>query len=80
MNFPHNEIKINSIFIDDVLEINDQSRCILSGPPCIGLFYLCDDMLVVITQRKWVALKIVDFTSVLFIFLNIVTIENSNAC
>ena len=22
-------------FIDDVLEINDQSRCILSGPPCI---------------------------------------------
>ena len=26
------------VFIDDVLEINDQSRCIISGPPCIGHF------------------------------------------
>ena len=27
-------------FIDDVLEINYQSRCILSGPPCIRDFRL----------------------------------------
>ena len=27
--------------MDDVLEINDQSRCILSGPPCILIFSPC---------------------------------------
>ena len=27
-------------FIDDVHEINNQSCCILSGPPCIGWHYL----------------------------------------
>ena len=41
MNFPHNKKKKKKKknqfrFIDDVLEINDQSRCILFGPPCIG--------------------------------------------
>ena len=35
MNFLPSKIK-KIRFIDDVLEINDQSRCILSGPPCIG--------------------------------------------
>ena len=35
MNFLPSKIK-NIRFIDDVLEINDQSRCILSGPPCIS--------------------------------------------
>ena len=34
MNFPQRN-KNQFRFIDDVLEINDQSRCILSGPPCI---------------------------------------------
>ena len=36
MNFPHNKTNIKKIVIDNVLEINDQSYCILSGPPCIG--------------------------------------------
>ena len=35
MNFLPSKIKKLICFIDDVLEINDQSRCILSGPPCI---------------------------------------------
>ena len=35
----HNKIKNQFRFIDDVLEINDQSRCILSGPPCIVKSY-----------------------------------------
>ena len=37
MNFLPSRIKNKSVFIDDVLEINDQSHCILSGPPCIVL-------------------------------------------
>ena len=37
INFLTCKIKNKKIcFIDDVLEINDQSRCILSGPPCIA--------------------------------------------
>ena len=41
MNLPHNKNKKNKknkkiCFIDDVLEINDQICCILSGPPCIA--------------------------------------------
>ena len=34
MNFLPSRIKKQIHFIDDVLEINDQSCCILSGPPC----------------------------------------------
>ena len=36
INLPHNKNKNQFRFIDDVLEINDQSRSILSGPPCIA--------------------------------------------
>ena len=35
INFLPSKIKKQIRFIDEVLEINDQSRCILSGPPCI---------------------------------------------
>ena len=35
MDFLPSKKKKKKSFIDDVLEINDQSRCILSGPPCI---------------------------------------------
>ena len=42
MNFLPSNIKKLIRFIDDVLEINDQSHCILSGPPCMlsYMFYL----------------------------------------
>ena len=36
INFLPSKIKKQIRFIDDVHEINDQSRCILSGPPCIS--------------------------------------------
>ena len=36
MNFLPSKIKKQIRFTDDVLEINHQSRCILSGPPCIA--------------------------------------------
>ena len=36
MIFLPSKIKKQIHFIDDVLEVNDQNRCILSGPPCIG--------------------------------------------
>ena len=35
INFLPSKIKKQIRFIEDVLEINDQSCCILSGPPCI---------------------------------------------
>ena len=35
INFLPSKIKKQIRFIDDVLEFNDQIRCILSGPPCI---------------------------------------------
>ena len=35
MNFLPSKIKKQIRFIDDALEINDRSCCILSGPPCI---------------------------------------------
>ena len=39
MNFLPSKIKKQIRFIDDVLiEINDQNRCILSGPPCMYLY------------------------------------------
>ena len=37
MNFLPTKIKNKAVFIEDVLEINDWSCCILSGPPCIVL-------------------------------------------
>ena len=43
INFPHNKNKNQFHFIDDVLEINDKSCYILSGPP-IGLYYTCGSM------------------------------------
>ena len=39
-------------FIDDVHEINNQSRCILSGPPCID--YLTDKFLSACTEQRTV--------------------------
>ena len=37
INFLPGNIKKLICFIDDILEINDQSCCILSGPPCITI-------------------------------------------
>ena len=48
-------------FIDDVYEINNQSRCIISGPPCITWFYLSavaiDNWNVSLTYQKYVWVK-----------------------
>ena len=64
MKFLPSNIKKQIRFIDDVLEINDQSRWILSGPPCINYdirwdivikfsweFY--DSVFTVIENRQW---------------------------
>ena len=52
-NFPYNKIKNQFRFIDDVLEINDQSRCILSGPPCIYMELTYISGFVIISKIMW---------------------------
>ena len=39
-------------FIDDVLEINYQSCCILSGPPCIVRLGYCSVVVIYTTHKK----------------------------
>ena len=44
MNVLPNKIKKQFCFIDDDYEINNQSCCIFSGPPCIYLLFECVQM------------------------------------